>query len=120
MMVQPEPTEIAAQEPPTSAEPSAWRPQAGEFERRYPERTPLPPGYRVIWHEGTEHYLWITEDGWHESDVSCRHWDCWRGAWAHYRNQPQRSKGRNPRQPEPRDEQMILAACVHTRTEQDT
>jgi hypothetical protein len=63
----------------------AWRPQVDEIERRYPARTPLPPGYRVIWHEGSEHYHWITEDGRVESAPTWNHWDCWRGAWAHYR-----------------------------------
>lgn len=61
-----------------------WEPDPGEIERHYPARTPLPPGYRVIWSEGSEHYLWITEDGAREGCDHWNHWACWRGAWADY------------------------------------
>ena len=54
-------------------------------ERRYSDRTPLPPGYDVEWWEEDEHYHWVSPDPNVYSDGSWNHWDCWRGAWAHYR-----------------------------------
>jgi hypothetical protein len=45
---------------------------------------PLPPGYRVVWSESTEHYQWLDE-GDRESDIGCDRWMAFRGAWADYR-----------------------------------
>ncbi len=58
-----------------------------EHRIRFADRTPLPPGYAVEWWEQDEHYHWVKladpDDTY--SDASVRKWDCWRGAWAHYR-----------------------------------
>lgn len=63
--------------------------QHGELEFNYPARCALPVGYRVIYREGI--YLWITDDNRHEGVESVNHWDCWRGAWAHYKNSKAKS-----------------------------
>lgn len=70
---------------------------SGDY-KRYPARTPLPPGYEVERVE--DHWVWVRLADDAESPIHRNHWACWRGAWANYR-QSQVSPQPSARRSEP-------------------
>jgi hypothetical protein len=44
----------------------------------------LPPGYRVIWNDGYEHYMWIHASGSH-GPIHVDKWTCRRNAIHHHK-----------------------------------
>ena len=55
----------------------------GQHEINFAPNQKLPPGYRIVWCDGHEHYYWLCGDL--ESYMFCDRWDAYRSAWAHYK-----------------------------------
>lgn len=53
------------------------------YDVRFAPNQKLPPGYRVVWSEHVEHYMWLNGD--RESAITWNRWQAYRWAWADYR-----------------------------------
>lgn len=52
----------------------------GDVEIRFAPNQTLPPGYRLVWSEGTEHYHWLCAG--EASGIYATRWAARRAAWA--------------------------------------
>ena len=57
----------------------------GLRDARFAPHQALPPGYRVVWVESLEHYMWIHEATDRESVITWNRWQARRWAWNDFR-----------------------------------